>query len=342
VCKEKGIFGSYSGDEEKFELKLNDQAVISIPYDKRSSLPIAEVLVGPEPEPTVNFTGILDNSNHNLTGEQKLLLEWHYRFAHLNFQALQSVLRRVQFVAKIFPAAVKCAPPKCEVCELAKEKRIAKGAETKPKNPERDGVLKVDHLSPELRVSVDHFECRQRGRTCHSYGKSTSKKYVGGCIFVDHASSYMHVEHQFGFSAVETIRAKQAYERKCMDNGIFVEDYLTDSGAFKANAFVKNINETHQLIRFCGTNAHHQNGVSERAIQSISNMAKSMVLHAIIHWKDGIDASLWPQAVTYAARIYNNTPKDGVCPADIFTGSAFPRHRIMDLHYTVYVIRFND
>jgi hypothetical protein len=41
LCKEKGIFGSYSGDEEKFELKLNDQAVISIPYDKRSSLPIA-------------------------------------------------------------------------------------------------------------------------------------------------------------------------------------------------------------------------------------------------------------------------------------------------------------
>jgi hypothetical protein len=43
-----------------------------------------------------------------------------------------------------------------------------------------------------------------------------------------------------------------------MDNGIFVEDYMTDSGAFKANAFVKHINETHQLIRFCGTNAHHR------------------------------------------------------------------------------------
>jgi hypothetical protein len=41
LCKEKGIYGSYSGDEEKFELKLNDQAVISIPYDKSSSLTIA-------------------------------------------------------------------------------------------------------------------------------------------------------------------------------------------------------------------------------------------------------------------------------------------------------------
>jgi hypothetical protein len=107
---------------------------------------------------------------------------------------------------------------------------------------------------------------------------------------VDHASSYIHVEHQFGLSDVETIRAKQAYERKCIDTEIFVQDYLTDSGAFKANAFVKHINENHQLIRFCGTNAHHQNGVAERYIHSIINMARSMILHASIHWKDGIDA----------------------------------------------------
>jgi hypothetical protein len=128
----------------------------------------------------------------------------------------------------------------------------------------------------------------------------------------------VHVEHQFGFSAVETIRSKQSYERMCLDNGIFVQDYMTDSGAFKANKFVKHIHETHQLMRLCGTNAHHQNGVAERAIQTIINMAISMILHVSIHWKDGIDASLWHHAVTYATHVYNTTPKDGVCPADIF------------------------
>jgi hypothetical protein len=50
---------------------------------------------------------------------------------------------------------------------------------------------------------------------------------------VDRASLYIHVEHQFGFSAVETIRAKQSY----------VQDYITDSGAFKANKFVKHIHD---------------------------------------------------------------------------------------------------
>jgi hypothetical protein len=85
-------------------------------------------------------------------------------------------------------------------------------------------------------------------------------------------------------------------------------------------------------MRLCGTNAHHQNGVAERAIQTISNMDRLMILHASMHCKDGIDASLWPQAVTYTTHVYNTTPKDGVCHADIFFGSAVPRHRFMDLH----------
>jgi hypothetical protein len=86
------------------------------------------------------------------------------------------------------------------------------------------------------------------GRTFDSFGKATSGKFKGGCLFVGHAYSYVHVEHQVGFSAVETIRAKQGYERLRMDNGVLVQDYLTDSGAFKANSFVAHINETHQKL----------------------------------------------------------------------------------------------
>jgi hypothetical protein len=164
-----------------------------------------------------------------------LALEWHYRFGHLNFHSLQYVLRNVPFVAASFGPATKCDPPKCAVCEFAKGKRRPKHAETQVKNPERNGALKATFLRPGSRVSVDHFESRLRGRTFDSFGKTTSNQYVGGCIFVDHASSYVHVEHQLGFSAVETIRAKQAYEKFCLDHGVLIQDYLTDSGSFKAN-----------------------------------------------------------------------------------------------------------
>jgi hypothetical protein len=54
--------------------------------------------------------------------------------------------------------------------------------------------------------------------------------------------------HHFGLSAVETIRDNQSYERMCLDNGVFVQDYITDSGAFKANNFVKHIHDTHKIV----------------------------------------------------------------------------------------------
>ena len=40
-----------------------------------------------------------------------------------------------------------------------------------------------------------------------------SEKYVGGCVFVDHMSSYIHVDHQLGFYSSETVRVKQSFEQ---------------------------------------------------------------------------------------------------------------------------------
>jgi hypothetical protein len=50
-------------------------------------------------------------------------------------------------------------------------------------------------------------------------------------------------------------------------------------------------------------NAISSDEVPERAIQTISNLKISMILHASMDWKDGIDASLWLQDVTYALPI---------------------------------------
>ena len=132
---------------------------------------------------------------------------------------------------------------------------------------------------------------------------------------------------------METIRAKQSYENMVFEHGIVIQSYLTNKGAFKANAFVQQIKDHAQQIKYCGTNAHHQNGVAERSIRTVSNMARAMLLHSSAHWKDGIDSSLWPMAVTYAVHVYNNTPNaQNLCPADLFTGSTVPRHRLRDLH----------
>ncbi len=109
---------------------------------------------------------------------------------------------------------------------------MQKSAMSVPNN-QRTGALKVENLKPG--VQVYHFESRLLGRTFDSYGKASSATYKGGSIFVDHCSRFLHVEHQLGFSAVESIRAKQVYEQMAIHYGVVVESYLTDSGAFKAN-----------------------------------------------------------------------------------------------------------
>ena len=188
-------------------------------------------------------------------------------------------------------------------------------------------------------MSVDHFESRVLGRTFDSFGKVTSDTYKGGCIFVDHSSGFVHVEHQVGFSAIETIRAKQEFERYSISVGVYVKSYLTDSGTFKATSFVQHIKTHNQRIHYCGANAHHKNGVAERAVKSISNMARAMLLHASSHWKNGIDASLWPMAVKYAVHLFNCLPNDQqLCPADLFTGSLVPRHRLLSVRASAIAI----
>jgi hypothetical protein len=334
-----GTQGYYKGDHESFQLILQGQDPLVVEYDERNSLPIGYATIGqPASElpsdPQMNLS-LMDDANQNLTAGQKLLLHYHHRFGHLNFAGVQRILRAVPFLSAKFESASKCDARslKCMICEFAKGHRRAKKATHAIPNDQRTGALKAEDLKPGVRVSVDHFESRLLGRTFDSYGKASSTTYKGGCIFVDHSTGYLHVEAQLGFSAVETIRAKQAFEQMALQHGVVVESYLTDSGAFKANAFVQHIRTHAQHIRYCGANAHHKNGVAERAVQSVSNMARAMLLHASAHWKNGIDSSLWPMAVKYATHLYNHLPNaQGLCPADLFTGSTVPRHRLQDIH----------
>ena len=114
-------------------------------------------------------------------------------------------------------------------------------------------------------VSVDHFESRLEGRMYSSLGGLTSNKYVGGCIFVDSMSSFLHVEHQLGFSSSENIRAKQSFEKLAMDHGVLINSYKADNSILKTNAFVTNIREHNQKLSYCGVNTHHKNGAGGRS-----------------------------------------------------------------------------
>jgi hypothetical protein len=102
----------------------------------------------------------------------------------------------------------------------------------------------------------------------------TENKYIGGCIFVDHASSYIHVEQPISLSSHKTLRAKLAFENMCRDVGVVVLKYMSDNRtAFKSHNYSNHLAEFHQVSKFADVGAYHHNTQAKRAIQTIMPIA---------------------------------------------------------------------
>ena len=86
-------------------------------------------------------------------------------------------------------------------------------------------------------------------------------------------------------------------------------------------------------MRFSGVGTGHQNGVAERGIKTVVNMARTMLLHAAIHGPDDfVSTQLWPMAMDYAAWLYNHIPKmdSGVAPVELWSRMAQSTVMLLD------------
>ena len=56
---------------------------------------------------------------------------------------------------------------------------------------------------------------------------------------------------------------------------------------------------------------------------TLSNWARSMMIHMALHWPDQADLSLRPFAMTHTAHVWNHMPKGNtnLAPIELFTGS---------------------
>jgi transposase InsO family protein len=112
-----------------------------------------------------------------------------------------------------------------------------------------------------------------------------------------------------------------------------VHNYHSDNGIFAAQAFVKQIEENFQSIRFRGPYAHHQNGAAERSIGTLFNSDRTMLLHAKLRWPEVIDIDIWSMAIEYARWIYNYMPNDaGISPIDLLTKNRTNRNVLSNAH----------
>ena len=298
-----------------------------------------------------NVVTTVSEQNHNLGEAQKELLKWHQKLGHLDFNKIKHLLRtgvlsHTDKTRNLHTVASKIEhPPKCAACLFGKQTITSAPGKTVKVVKDRAGVLRAGNLLPGQEVSVDHFVSSVRGRLFTGYNRgSIEDRYVGGCIFVDHASSYIHVEFQSSLSSHETLAAKLEYEKHCRDAGVIPQKYMSDNGkAFTAREFSEHLSKFHQISKLAGVGAHHHNAQAERAIRTIMSIARTMMIHSGIYWPDMADATLWPMAVKHACFLYNHVPSHttGLSPADLFTKTRWPQRKFLDLHVwgcPVYVL----
>ena len=139
-------------------------------------------------------------------------------------------------------------------------------------------------------------------------GFLTTKRYKYATIYVDQYSRYGFVYLQKTASAEETVEGKRAFEAFAKRHGVRIENYHADNGIFKARGWVDECIKSGQGMTYAGVNAHHQNGIAERRIRELQELARSMLIHANARWSGSVTTNLWPYAIRTANDAVNNTP----------------------------------
>jgi hypothetical protein len=261
------------------------------------------------------------NTNENLSSSQRKLLNIHYKLGHPNMIRLQQLARE----GLLGPSNIcisKCDIPVCKACVHGKQHR----------QPVGNTPLDIDHLNPGDCVSGDQIESSTPGLVPTYKGTPTTARYHAGTLLIDHASRYLYFAPHISTGSHEAIIAKHKFELLASQFNRSIKCYHTDNGIFASKDFRQNCIKQQQRIKFCGVNAHHQNGIAERHIRTVTERARTMLIHAMIHWPAIITETLWPYALQLAIDLHNNTPgTSGQTPAELFTGIKH-RNKLLDFH----------
>ena len=340
--------GELSVNAFRSRLTLHDGSELEFPFHPNSNLPL--MLSGRQTKMGLAFEDVMalskefdcrglmsvaDETNQNVTQAQRELLTWHWKLGHANFEWIQDLCRDPQTdrrrILHTKHRQVSNCPVnglRCTACQLGKQRR--RGANTQHTHT-KDGrhmVTRSENLRPGDCVSLDQYDSTLTGRLPHTRGKEPKKdQYTGSTLFIDHATGLMHCVHQVSLNTGETIEAKLQFERFAQDHGVTVKSYLADNAPFGNTKFVDAVKHAGQSLSFSGVGAHHQNGVAERGVRTVTSWARTMMLHAVLHWPEHAhDLSLWPFALNHAIWLWNNLPKRGsfIAPLELFTGTVFP------------------
>ena len=126
----------------------------------------------------------------------------------------------------------------------------------------------------------------------------------------------------------ETVTGKHEFEKIAAQANVKIKSFRADNHPFRSKEFLADLEVQGQSITYSGVGAHFQNGVIERAQQTVCSWARAMMMHQLIHWEDGFDMALWPYAMEQAVYIWNHLPREdsGLSPSELFFGVKDTNH----------------
>ncbi len=84
------------------------------------------------------------------------------------------------------------------------------------------------------------------------------------------------------FGCLDTVKAKLKYEWEAVQLGVQVQKYHGDNGIFTAQEFQAELEKAEEKMTLTGARAHHQHGISERAIRTVVTKTRVLLLHAML------------------------------------------------------------
>ena len=337
---------------ESAQLVFANGNIVNVPFDASTNLPMLhsfeDATAAAQQLETCLHSCVTEEGNQNLSRAKKEMPRWHWRLGHPGMDLAKWLARRglLGHASKRVGEVKDWDHPKCAGCNCGKQSRrpVLKRRQVQKPQVETDakgtksdqfGKSKAKKPEPGDCVAVDQFVVRQGGRLFTTSGREKEEdRFKGGTIFVDMATGEMFIRCQVSSGAEETLLAKACFEREAALNGVKVKHCHTDNGVFTSQAFVDEIHKSEQRLTFSGVGAHHQNGVAERAIGTVTRKARTQLLHAQLRWSDQTPVSLWPMSMQHAVWPQNAIPlmATGLSPDELFSRTTSNHHELQNLH----------
>jgi hypothetical protein len=258
----------------------------------------------------------------NLSKSQRHKKYLHELCAHESYSNLNRWIRMGVFPG-IDQKLAAVPDPVCPACAFGKARRVC--------HKTHNGHIADGHTKPGDGVSSDGLESGTPGRPFTTKGSSSKLCYNYVSLWVDHMSTYVYVTLHASKAATELVRSKLEFKTFAARYNVKIKNIRADNGVYSANLFREACLRGQQNLSFCGVEAHWQNGIAERFIGTITQRARTILLHAMAKWPDVIKEDMWTFALHHAVHFHNSSIRKDktITPYEAFTGQV-PRWSISD------------